>query len=475
VNRIDAPGFPRGEFFDHDVVRYRTEAVRSRTIRPSAAAAKSLIRPEMAGTVRGTSIARPGPVDRPLDAGFLRRRTQRRVLVGGAVLSLTSAVFAWGPGLVRPTLRRERIRTARVTRGPIEASITAAGTVVPEVEQVISSPVEARVVRILRRAGTAVAQGDAIVDLDLTPSRLAVEALDQNLALKRNQLSRTRLELEARLIAFDSQRKVKALLLESLQAQHQRKQQLFAQGLISEEERHQAQVAAAQAEIELRQVEQEAANARQSTRAQVEGLDLETATLRQERAEAARQLSLATARADRSGVVTWTVTEEGAAIRKGDAIARIADLSSFRVDATVSDIHARALAVGLPAVVKVGADSLEGAVSNVLPTIQNGVMTFSVALREKSSPLLRSNLRVDVLVVTGRRDSALTVRKGPALEGEATQAVFVLRGDRARRTPVRIGLSGFESCEVLDGLAEGDEVVLSDMTDYMHLSEVRIK
>jgi HlyD family secretion protein len=414
-------------------------------------------------------------VDRPLDVAFLKHRTHRRVLVGGAVLSLTSAVFAWGPGLVRPTLRRDRIRTARVTRGPIEASISASGTVVPEVEQVISSPVEARVMRILKRAGSAVAQGDAIVELDLSGSRLAVETLDQNLALKRNQQARTRLDLEAKLIAFDGQRKVKALSLSSLQAQYQRKQQLFTQGLLSEEERHQAQVASAQAEIELRQVEDEAANARQSTRAQVEGLDLETATLRKERAEAARQLSLATARADRSGVVTWTVTEEGASMRKGDALARIADLRSFRVDATVSDIHARALAVGLPVVVKAGADSLSGIVSNVLPTIQNGVMTFSVALAEKSSPVLRSNLRVDVLVVTGRRQSALTVRKGPAVEGEATQAVFVVRGDRARRTAVRMGLSGFESCEVLDGLAEGDEVVLSDMTEYMHLSEVRIR
>jgi HlyD family secretion protein len=414
-------------------------------------------------------------VDRPLDRLFLKRRTQRRLVVVGAVLSLTSAVFAWGPDLVRPTLRRDRIRTARVLRMPIEAVITASGTVVPEVEQVLSSPVDARVIRILRRAGAAVARGDAIVDLDLSSSRLAVEKLDQDVALKRNQQARTRLDLQAKLIAFESQRRMKGLTLESLQAQLQRKQQLFAQGLISEEEGHQAQVAAAQAEIELHRTEDEAANAREATRAQIEGLELEMATLRKDRAEAARQLALGTARADRSGVVTWTVSEEGASIHRGDAIARIADLRSFRVEATVSDLHARRLAVGLPVKVKVGTDILEGTVSNVLPTIQNGVMTFSVALGEPTSLLLRSNLRVDVLVVTGRRADVLTVRKGPAIEGEATRAVFVVGGDQARRTPVRIGLSGLDSCEVVEGLAEGDEVVLSDMTDYMHLAEVRVR
>jgi HlyD family secretion protein len=414
-------------------------------------------------------------VDRPLDTLFLKRRTRRRLVAGAAVFSLTSAVFAWGPDLVRPTLRRDRIRTARVVRGPIEAVITASGTVLPEVEQVLSSPVDARVIRIVRRAGAVVAPGDAIVDLDLTASRLAVEKLDQDVALKHNQQARTRLDLQAKLIAYDSQRKMKGLSLESLQAQLQRKQQLFGQGLISEEERHQAQVAAAQAEIELKQTEDEAANAREATRAQIDGLELEMATLRKERTEAARQLALGTARADRAGVVTWTVSEEGASIHRGDAIARIADLRSFRVEATVSDLHARRLAVGLPVTVKVGSDTLEGTVSNVLPTIQNGVMTFAVALAEPASPILRSNLRVDVLVVTGRRPDALTVHRGPGIEGEATRAVFVVGDGRARRTPVRIGLSGLDSCEVVDGLHEGDEVVLSDMTDYMHLSEIKIR
>jgi HlyD family secretion protein len=414
-------------------------------------------------------------MDRPLDGDFVRRRFQRRLLLALGLVSLASAVFAWGPDLVRPTLRRDRIRTARVVRGPIEAVISASGTVLPEVERVLASPVEARVLRIVKRPGAAIASGEAVVDLDLTSSRLAVDKLDQDLALKRNQQARTRLELEGKLIALESHARSRALSLESLRAQLQRKQQLHAQGLISEEERHQAQVAAAQAEIELAQTRDEASNARAAAAAQIEGLALEMATLRKERAEAARQLTLATARSDRDGVVTWTVSEEGAAVHKGDPIARVADLRSFRVEATASDIHARRLAPGLPVVVKAGADALEGTVASVLPTIRDGAVTFTVALREPSSPLLRSNLRVDVLVVTGRRESALTVKKGPGLEGEATREVFVVKGDRAVRRPVRIGLSGFDACEAVEGLAEGEEVVVSDMGDHMHLTEVRIR
>ena len=414
-------------------------------------------------------------MDRPLDPVFVKQRNRRRafLVVGG--LSATSAVFAWGPGLIRPTLHRQRIRTARVDVGPLEAVITASGTVLPEVERVLSSPVDARVLAVLRRAGTAVKADDAVVELDLSAARLGVDELDQQLALKRNQQAQTRLGLESRLIALDSQRQVKDLSLRTLQAQLQRKQELHRQGLVSDEDLQAAELSTAQARIELKQTEQETLSARSATKAQIEGLDLEMDTLRKQRAQAAHRLSLGTMRADRQGVVTWTVAEEGAAVRQGDVIARVADLASFRVEATVSDVHAQRLTVGLPVAMKVGDATLEGTVANVLPTIKDGAITFGVALADRSNPLLRSNLRADVLVVLGRKERALRLAKGPALEGEGVQPLFVVRGDRAVRTDVRVGLVGFDACEVLDGLREGDEVVLSDMTAYRHLTQVRVR
>jgi HlyD family secretion protein len=414
-------------------------------------------------------------MDRPLDTAFLRSRARRRGVLIAALLSVTTAVFAWGPGLLRPTLRRSGLRIERVTSGPIEAVINASGVVLPEVEKVLSTPVEARVLRILRRPGTTVEPGDPIVELDLSAATLAVERLDQNLAIKRNQQMQTRLELEARLATLESQRRAKELSAKSLEAMRERRRELRAEGLVSAEDLQQAELTAAQAALELKQTQEDAAHAQLATKAKIEGLDLEIATLRKERTEAARLLSLGTMRADRSGVVTWTVTEEGAAVRSGEPVARVADLSSFRVEATVSDVHAKRLSAGLPATVKIGDDSLPGTVANVLPTIRDGVMTFNVSLQDRASDLLRSNLRVDVLVATGRREKALTLRRGPAIEGDGPRQLFVVRNGRAVKTPVRIGLLGFDTCEIVEGLSEGDEVVLSDMREYEHLSEVKVR
>ena len=268
---------------------------------------------------------------------------------------------------------------------------------------------------------------------------------------------------------------MKALQLASLQSQLARDRQLFAQGLLSQELLKKSELAVTQAEIERRQIERARDNAKVATGTEVEGLALEMAKLRSAEVQARRTLDLASPRADRDGVLTWALTQEGVAIRKGDVIARVADLRSFRVDATVSDVHASRVAPGLPVVVKINDQTLDGTVTTVLPTIQNGAMTVQVALANPSSPLLRSNLRVDVFVVTDRKPRAIRLRRGPFASGSGRQTVFVIRGDRAVQTPVELGLASFDQVEVVRGLQPGEEAIISDMSDYARLKEVRIR
>ena len=414
-------------------------------------------------------------MDRPIEEHVQRRRRVRRAGTVGAVLAVLAGALVWLPGLVRPSISRASVRTAVADAGPIEAVITATGTVVPEVEQVVSSPVDARVLRILKRTGARLEKGDPLVTLDISETQLAVDKLGQDLAIKQNQQARTRLSLEKSLIDLNGQVEVKTLQLASLRSQLSRDRQLAADGLLSQELLKKSELAVSQGQIELTQLEGSRENARIANRTEVEGLGLEMAKLHQEQREARRVLDLATPRADRAGVLTWALTQEGVAIRKGDVIARVADLGSFRVEATVSDVHAGRLAAGLPVTVKVNDDTLEGTVGTVLPTIQNGAMTLQVTLKDPSSALLRPNLGVDVGIVTASKPRVVRIRRGPFASGGGVQQVFVIRGDRAVRTQVELGLASFEAFEVVRGLVPGDEAIISDMNDYTRLREVRIR
>lgn len=414
-------------------------------------------------------------MDRPIETSVRRRAAVRRWLPATAILVLLASALVWGADLLRPSLRRDRVRVARVEAGPLEASLTASGTVVPAVEHVISSPIDARVLAVLRRVGDQLEAGDPILRLDTSDSELEAEKLRQRIALKGNEQARTRLTLESQLIELDGQIKSKDLELQALRAALASNQSLAREGLVSQETLREAELKAAQAAVDLARMKQSRVNAEATNRTQLDGLALELRSLQAEDGQQRRLLELTTTKSDRKGVLTFVQDEEGTLVRKGDVVARLADLSAFRVEATTSDVNASRIRVGQPVTVRLDDMSTQGRVSVVEPQMQNGALRFQVALDEANAEWLRSNLRVDVQVVTDRKARVLRVARGPFAQGGGAQYAFVLRNNRAYRTPLRLGVSNFDYFEIVDGLAEGDEIIASDMREYENTPEIRIR
>jgi HlyD family secretion protein len=414
-------------------------------------------------------------VDRPLAPEVKTRRLAFRGALSILAIATLATTLLGARSLLRPSISRARIRTARVDVGPVEAILTGSGTVLPEREQVLSSPIDARVLQVLKRPGASVAPGEPILELDVAESALALARLDQSFALKENQQAKARLDLASTLSSLKSQVEIKRLQLETFEASRERNEKLFAQGLVSEELLRQSRLDEARARVEVTQLSEAKDLATKTAENEERGLTLERDTLLKEREEARRTLRLATTRADRRGVLTAIVPEPGATVHRGDVLARIADLSSYRVEATLSDVHAARIAPGLPAVVELNETLLPGSVTRVLPTIQNGVLTAEVALEQPAHPLLRSNLRVEVRFVLARKERALRVAKG-RLEGSgAAPELYVLSGGTAVKTPIRLGLTGSDRWEVTDGLREGDQVIVSDMREFGDAREVAIR
>lgn len=415
-------------------------------------------------------------MDRELGREVRRRRLAGRLAVAAGLGALGIALFVLLPGWLQPSVERSGIRTAAVDRGPVEGTIEASGTMVPAFEKALSSPVEARVERILVRPGTEVDPGEAIVELDTAASRTELERLEDLLSQKHAEREEKRLEMETELAEIRSKIESARLDTEILGHRLEQVRRLHAEGLLSEERLRETVVAARKAEIELRNLEESLGRCRKTHEARLRRVELDEEIFRGQRDATRRELELATARADRRGVLTWVVAQEGVTVGRGEVLARIADLDSYRVEATVSDVHAGRLAEGLPVRVLLGGERLVGLLTGIRPRIEDGVVRFDVELDRPSHPKLRHNLRVDVLVVTGARGDALRLPRAAATGsgGGALARVFVVQGERAVQRRVRLGLVGHEHVEVIDGLAEGEEVILSDMSDFLHLEEVSI-
>jgi HlyD family secretion protein len=413
-------------------------------------------------------------MDRDIAPEVRKRLLIRRILVAVAAIAVAASALAATVEWLRPSLKRKRIQTARVERGAIESTLEANGTVVPLVEQVVSSPVEARVLRVGRRAGDRVQAGDELLTLDTSQSKLEAARLNDLVSQKESTTTELALRLDEQIAGLRAQIEQKKLDAQISSYVADQKAKLRAEGLIAEQDALAAAATKKKTDIEMRQLDEQLARAIRSRDVQLASARADMAMSVRERSESLRQLELAMLRADRAGILTSIISEVGATVRRGDVLARIADLSAYRVEATISDVHAARLSAGMRARVLMDGATIEGTIESVDPRIVNGVAKFFVTLDEPAHARLRNNQRVDVAVVTGRRNDSLVIRRG-ALGRTNTTHAFVVRDDTAVRIPVRYGLAGHDRIEILDGVAAGEELVISDMSAFDDIAEVRLR
>lgn len=414
-------------------------------------------------------------MDREISAFSRWRDGARRLLPLLAVVVVGFLLIRGAGSLLKPSVKRSSVRIGTVERGELTAVLTGAGTVQPASDQVISSPVEGRVLRVLRQPGALLEVGEALLELDVGEAALALGRLEGEREQRRSERHELELNLEERLIELRSQLEVRQLDVEELSYRVEQDEHLHERGLISEVQLRESLTRKRKAEIQSASVEEAMANRRLSVAAQLASLDAQLRTVERELTEARHKAAMAVTRADRPGLLTYVLDEVGTAVRPGDVLARIADPDRFRIEATISDVHASRMAEGQAVDVPLGEERLAGRIERILPAVAEGALRFWVALDDPSHPALRTNQRTDVLVVVDRRDDVLRVAKGPYTSGTGMQTVFVIDATVARPRQVRLGLSGHKYYEVVDGLAEGDEVILSDMNRFLGAEEVRLK
>ena len=413
-------------------------------------------------------------MDREIVPEVRRRRLTRRVAAGLVAAAALTFFFAATIQWLRPSIDRRDVRIARVGRGAVEATLQAAGTVVPLVEHIVSSPVEARVLRVGRRAGDRVKAGDELIALDTAATRRDAERLFERTAQKESETAQLRLRLDESIATLRAQIEQRKLDAEILHYTADQKAKLLASGLVAEQDARAAATAAKKSDIELRQTEEALARTMRANAAQLAAAERDLSIARREENESRRQLALAMMRAERDGILTYMIPEAGATVRRGDVLARIADLSAYRVVGTISDIHASRLAAGMRVRVKLDDATIGGTIESVDPRIENGVMRFFITLDQPAHRSLRNNLRAEVHVISGRKAGALIVRRGTLGRVDPNHA-YVVREGSAVRLPIRFGLAGDETIEILDGASEGDELVISDMTEYRDIERLKLK
>lgn len=413
-------------------------------------------------------------MDRPLSASAQKSNKLKLVTNiskwAGGLLILVFALH-W---LFSPSVNRSTLRTAVVEQGTITATVNAGGVVIPLIEETIASELETQLVKVIAQQGAKVSKGDVIMLLNPQRVELEVDNIEEKIALKDTQIQAKQLQLSKAINDIDSRYELLEVDLQSRATRAERLNQLSGIGAFSKHELLESELNVKRTKIEMRQLKQSKQDLKLTTKAEIEGLNLEKSILQKSLLEQKRLLSATTVRASRDGVLTWLKNEEGASVTISEPLAKIADHSKFKIEATLSDFYSTQLTEGMSAQIYHDDKVIMGELSSLSPTIENGVMKIQVKLAEGNYQNLRSNQRVDVGLVLETIPQTMILPKGPYVSGRGLHQVFVIRDDNAFRTEVEIGTSNPNQHQIISGLLIGDEVIISDVKDYLHLEQFSI-
>ncbi len=414
-------------------------------------------------------------MDRPVSQKVKRGRILKRL----AWLSVIAALIVTAVVVLRSSLKasveKDRLRIAVAEEGDLQSTLTASGEIIPAFEQVLTSPIPANVEAVLVDIGEEVRAGQSVLSLDKAATLLSYEKMKDQMALRENTIRKLKINLKKKLNDLIVQDSIKALRIQSLKNDRDTEVELIELGGGVPSDLEQIKLNLRIAELEKRQLESNIEMEREAVEASLREEEIQLSIESHDLKELERKLELADIQAKRRGVLTWVNDKIGASINEGEVLARIADLESFKVRGTCSDIYVDQLRQGMPVIVNVNDIRLEGTISTIRPTIENNILTFEVQLKEDNHPSLRSNMKAEVFIVTAAIENTVKVANGPAFNGKARQYVFVLNGEQAERREVEIGLTNFDFVEITRNIKAGEKVIISDLSDYDHLPTLKIK
>lgn len=415
-------------------------------------------------------------MDTLIDSKVRKKRRQRQLLKGLALLAALAAALWLFRLAIQPKAKASELRMATVEVGDIKQAITATGLIVATFEEQLNAPVATTIQQIHLSTGREVEAKDLILTLDRAYVELDLESRRDQLKLKKNNVGLLKLEYDRDIQELDYNTRIKDMELSAAQAQLEDAKRLLAVGGATDEDVERAQLQLRITELERDKLRNELAYRRASLAGRKHNLELEVGMQEKEVAQLSRKLQETEVRAPRSGVITWINEKIGQQVTEGSPLVRIADLGHFRMEATCSDRYADQIKVGLPVDVKLAKARLSGIVSAILPEVENNTLKFLVAFDEPSHAALRPSLRAELEVIVGEKADVLKVRNGPAFRGGIRQDVYVVRGKEAIATEAQLGMRSGEYIEISGpGIKAGDRIIISDTKDFQDRKAITLK
>ena len=400
--------------------------------------------------------------DRVIERPNLWKRHRTLLVAGSAIVAALGVLMFFllrysGAGA---SVDRSRLSVAAVERGSFVRDIAADGQVVAAVSPTLYAN-SLGTVSLKVHAGDSVSKGQvlAVIDSpDLTATLSPEEATEVGLRI---DWQRATLDAEQKLMQLRDAFNQAQVDQKTAQRELDRSRKAYELGSYTE-----LQALKAEDSLEKAQFAFEQAKMNYNAQPKQNHFDIDSKKALFDRqeflvADLKRQVDGLNVKSPVDGQVGQVQVADRASVAKDAPLLTVVDLTALEVEIKVTESLARDLRPGMKADLEGGGRRWTGTVSGVSPEVVAGQVTARLRFGEEKPAGLRQSQRLSVRIFIDRRDNVLMVDRGAFVDQEGGGFAYVVQGNVAERRPVRLGAESITKVEILEGLAVGDQIVIS--------------
>lgn len=418
-------------------------------------------------------------IQRPASVAQSKKRRQIAYGVVGLVAIGLVSVFLARLQPAAPTVERATVWVDTVKRGTIPRQVRGLGTLIPvdEARRWVPASTQGRVERIILRPGVQVTPDTVVLELSDPQVQQALNDAEQQLRASEADFNSLKARLDAETLNQRAQAAIVRADFQNAQTEREMNEGLAKDGLVSNLVLRQSVVRAESLktrdgiETDRLKVSEESARAQLASAQALVDQRKSNLALRQQQVDQLR------VRAGMTGVLEQVPVEVGQQVQPGTNLVRVADPTRLKAELRIAETQARDLMIGQTAQVDTRNGIIAGKVIRIDPAATNGTVTVDVALEGELPRGARPDLSVDGTIELDRLENVLYVGRPAFGQEQSTVGLFKLNKEtgEASRAQVQLGRSSVNTIEILGGLAEGDEVVLSDMSAWDQFDRIRLR
>ncbi|HVN58265.1 MAG TPA: HlyD family efflux transporter periplasmic adaptor subunit [Bacteroidales bacterium] len=413
-------------------------------------------------------------MDRPVSKEYKRKIVTRQVSVLIAVVVVLALLVIFLKSVFVPGVSLSKVSAAPVEPGNIQITVQGSGTVIPAYEEIITSPFRSSIVRIIRKPGDKVRPGDTLLILD---NKLAVNDLDMlknELDLENVRIDKLRIDLQQLKEDYEFSKKIKDIKIENTRLSFEAESELNKLGGNSAFDVKKARTEWEIGKLEASQAEYNFNNQVNARNNGIRELEMEINIQKNKIIKAKDLVDKAYVKAPFSGDLSWIIDQPGASVSDGQQVARLADFSGYKLKGNISNSWSGRVMAGQKVEVRNQGKTITGVIENIMPAVSQGMMECLIRIDSCDISTLRPAQQLEIRVIVSFKDKVLRLPNGPYYKDRGYKFMYVVRGNRAYRTKVLLGDSNFDYVEVLDGLKEGDNVILTDIENKYTRDEIKV-